>query len=255
MKVTILIVLLLSAATGVSGGQVSEGPPVGDLVRLLNKTSCAGNFQSGKALCEIVLPRLVDARKSKSGEHILLRTYLTTSAAESPITTLDATITEVQSGVNGGSLIRILIDKAVREDGREIPVAARIVAIASPSSVIDRWQFTEVSEEPFPRIPEDDERLPGEQKLPDDYKPPPDPVPQNPVRYRREICRDPAKKNSASQCTNSLKARGVYGYKKVTLQPMDPSLRAESALTSKRNIALRHGTVLVLEMENTSRPL
>ena len=254
MKVTILIVLLLSTATGVTGGQVSQGP-VGDLVRLLDKTSCAGNFQSGKALCEIVLPRLVDARKSKPGEHILLRTYLTTSAAESPITTLDATITEVQSGVNGNSLIRIRIDKAVREDGREIPVAARIVAIASPSSVIERWQFKGVIEEPFPRNPEDDERLPGEQKLPEDYKPPPDPVPQNPVRYRREICRDPAKKNSASQCTNSLEARGVYGYKKVTLEPMDPFLRAESALTSKRNIALRHGTVLVLEMENTSRPL
>jgi hypothetical protein len=254
MKVTVLIVLLLSAATGVSGGQVSQGP-VGDLVRLLDKTSCAGNFQSGKVLCEIVLPRLVDARKSKSGEHILLPTYLTTSAAESPITTLDATITEVRSGVNGDSLIRIRIDKAVRGDGREIPVAARIVAIASPSSFIERWQFTGVIEEPFPRIPEDDERLPGEQKLPEDYKPPPDPVPQNPVRYRREICRDPAKKNSASQCTNSLEARGVYGYKKVTLEPMDSSLRVESALTSKRNIALRHGTVLVLEMENTSRPL
>jgi hypothetical protein len=254
MKVTILIGLLLSAATGVSGGQVSQGP-AGDLVRLLVKTSGAGNFQSGKALCEIVLPRLVDARRSKSGEHILLPTYLTTSAAESPITTLDATITEVQSGVNGDSLIRIRIDKEVREDGREIPVAARIVAIASPSSVIERWQFTDVSEEPFPRIPEDDERLPGEQRLPEDYKTPPDPVPQNPVRYQREICREPAKKNSASQCTNSLEARGVYGYKKVTLEPMDPSLRAESALTSKRNIALRHGTVLVLKMKNTSRPL
>jgi hypothetical protein len=93
--------------------------------------------------------------------------------------------------VNGDSLIRIRIDKAVREDGRAIPVAARIVAIASPSSVIKRWQFTGVIEEPFPRNPEDDERLPGDQKLPEDYKPPPDPVPQNPVRYWREICRDP----------------------------------------------------------------
>ena len=119
MKVITLFVLLFSPAPGVSSGQVSQ-TPLGDLARLLDTSSCAGNFQSGKVVCEIVLPRLVDAKKNKSGDHIILRTNLTTSTVEAPIIMLDATITEFQSGVNGDSVIRIRIDKAVRKDGREI---------------------------------------------------------------------------------------------------------------------------------------
>jgi hypothetical protein len=253
MKAIILLVLLFSAAPGVSGGQVSQAPG-SDLARLLDTSSCAGNFQLGKVLCEIVLPRLVDAKNNKSGDHIILRTNLSTSTAEAPITTLDATIIEVQSRVNGDSVIRIRIDKAVRKDGREIPVEARIVALTSQSSVTEGWQFPAVIVDRFPRIPEDDQRLPGEKKLSEDqaHTSPLDSMPDIPVHYK-VICLNTKKKASANPCTNLLEARGVYGYKKVTLEPLDPALPAESVLTSKKNIALRAGTVLVLEVGNTPR--
>jgi hypothetical protein len=254
MKAIILLVLLFTVAPGVSGGQVSQ-PPTGDLARLLETSSCAGNLQSGKVVCEIVLPRVVDAKNSKFGDHIILRTYLTTSTVETPITTLDATIIEAQSAVNGDSVIRIRIDKAVRKDGREIPVEARIIALASQSSVTEGWQFPAVIVDRFPRIPEDDRRLPGEQKLSEDqaHTSPLDSKPDIPVHYR-VICPNKMKKTSANPCTNLLEARGVYGYKKVKLGPMDPALPAESVLTSKKNIALRAGTVLVLEVGNIPRP-
>jgi hypothetical protein len=203
-------------------------------------------------LCEIGLPRAVDAKKNKSGEHIILRTNLTTSATEAPITTLDATIIEAQSKVNGEFLIRIRIDKAARKDGREIPVKARIVAIAAQSSVTERWQFPLVIADRFPRMPEDDQRLPGEKKLSEDPARASqlDSVPDIPVHYRA-VCLNTKKKASANPCTNLLEARGVYGYKKVTLEPLDPALPTESVVTSKKNIALRAGTVLVLEVGKT----
>jgi hypothetical protein len=255
MKATIRLVLLFSATPGVSGGQVSQ-PPVGDLARLLDTSSCAGSFQSGKAFCQIVLPRAVDAKNNKSGDHIILRTYLTTSTVEAPITTLDATIIEDRSAVNGDSVIKIRIDKAVRKDGREIPVEARIVALASQSSVTEGWQFPGVIADRFPRIPEDDQRLPAERKLSEDqaHTSPLDSMPDMPVHYR-VICPNTKKKTSANPCTNLLEARGVYGYKKVRLEPVDPASPAESVLTSKKNIALRAGTVLVLEVGNIPPPL
>jgi hypothetical protein len=253
MKAITLFVLLFGTAPGASSGQASQAP-VGDLARLLNTSSCAGNFQSGKVVCEIVLPRLVDAKKNKSGDHIILRTNLTTSTVEAPITTLDATITEFQSEANGDSVIRIRIDKAVRKDGREIPVEARIVALASQSSVTERWQFPATIIDRFPRTPEDDQRLPGEKKSSEDqgHTSPLDSMPDIPVRYR-VVCLNKKTKASENPCTNLLEARGVYGYKNVTLEPLDPALPAESVLTSKKNIAFRAGTVLVLEVGNVPR--
>jgi hypothetical protein len=99
----------------------------------------------------------VDTKKNKAGDPIPVRTYLATCSAEVPITMLDATIEEVQSRVKGRSLLRIRIDKAVRKDGRELPVEARIVAVISQSSVSERWDFPVIIEDRFPRIPEDDQ--------------------------------------------------------------------------------------------------
>jgi hypothetical protein len=255
MKAITLFVLLVSAACGASSGQVSQAP-VGDVSRLLDTSSCAGNFQSGKVVCEVVLPRLVDAKNDKSGDHIILRANVTTSTVEEPIITLDATIIEVQSGVNGNSVMRIRIDKAMRKDGREIPVEARIVALASQSSVTEGWQFPAVIVDRFPRIPEDDQRLPGEKKLSEDqaHTSPLDSMPDIPVHHR-VVCLNKKKKASANPCTNLLEAWGVYGYKNVTLEPLDPALPAESVLTSKKNMAFRAGTVLVLEVGNIPRPI
>ena len=253
MKAITPFVLLFTAAPGVSSGQVSQAP-VGDLARLLDIDRCAGNFQSGKVLCEIALPRLLDAKNNRSGDHIILRTNLTTSAAEAPISTLDATVIEIQSRVNGDSVIRIRIDKAVRTDGREIPVEARIVALASQSSVTVGWQFPAVIVDRFPRIPDDDQRLPGEKKLSEDqaHASQLDSMPD--IGMHRVICLNTKKKASANPCTNLLEARGVYGYRNVTLGPLDPALPAESVLKSKKNIALRGGTVLVLEVGDIPRP-
>ncbi len=249
MKATIiLLVLLFGAVTGVSGGQVSQSS-VDDLARSLDTSSCAGKFQSGKVVCEIVVPRVVDAKNSKSGDHILLRTYLTTSAVEEPITTLDATIVEVQGGVNSDHVIRIRIDKGVRKDGREVQVEARIVALAAQSSITEGWEFPPVIVDRFPRTPEDDQRLPGEKKLAEDqpHTSPLDFMTDTPVYYRA-ICSNTKKKASGTRCTNLSEARGVYGYKNLKLEARGPGLRAESLLISKKNIAIRAGTVLVLEV-------
>jgi hypothetical protein len=252
MKPIILLVLLSRATSGISCEQVNQAPD--DLARLLDTSSCAGNFQSGKMVCEIVLRHSVNAKRIKSGDHIILRTNLITSSVEEPITTLDASIVEVQSGVNGGSVLRIRIDKAVGKDGREIPVEARIVALVSQSSVSEGSQFPAIIADRFPRTPEDDQRLPGEKKLSEDqpHTSSLDSMPNIPVHYK-VVCLDKKKKSSANPCTNLLDARGVYGYKKVTLEPADAASPTESVLTSKKNIQFTAGTVLVLEVKNIPR--
>jgi hypothetical protein len=168
MKPIILILVLLFGATPeISIGQVNQAQ-ADALSKLLGASICGGNFQSGKKVCEIILPGSVDAKVNKSGDHIILRTILITSSTEVPITMLDAVIVGAQSKANGDSILRIRIDKGVRKDGREVPIEARIVLLASQSSVIERWQFPAIIVDRFPRIPEDDERLPGERKLSED---------------------------------------------------------------------------------------
>jgi hypothetical protein len=73
-----------------------------------------------------------------------------------------------------------------------------------------------------------------------------------PVHYK-VVCPKKEKKTSLAQCKNLLEARGVYGYKTVTLEPADPASPAESVLTSKKNILFHAGTVLVLEVKDIPR--
>jgi hypothetical protein len=254
MKPIILLVLLFGATPGISTSQVNQSQ-TDDLSKLLDPLSCGGNFQSGKNVCEIVLPRSVDAKRNKSGDHIILRTDLITSSSEAPITTLDAVIVGAQSGPNGSSILRIRIDKGMRKDGREVSVEAKIVALASQSSVTERWQFPAIIADRFPHIPEDDERLPGEKKLSEDqpHTSPLDSTAEIPVHVR-VVCLNKKTKASANACTNLLEARGVYGYDKVTLEPANAASPAESVLSSEKNIALRAGTLLVLEVQSLPRP-
>ena len=237
----LLLILLFGATPEISIGQVNQAQ-ADALSKLFDTLSCGGNFQSGKKVCEIVLPRSVDAKRNKTGEHIILRTNLVTSATEEPITMLDAVIVEARSGANGSSVLRIRIDKGVRKDGREIPVQARIVALASQSSVTEGWQFPVIIADRLPRIPEDDERLPGEKKLSEDrpHSSPLDSTAEIPVHYR-VVCPNKKMKASTNACTNLLEARGVYGYNKLTLEPVDASPPAESVFSSKKNIALVPG--------------
>jgi len=250
--ITVLI-LLFSAISGVPSAQANQAQ--GDeLARLVDTSSCRGNFQSGEMVCETVLPRSVGTKKNKTGDHILIPTAIFTSLAEEPITMLDATIVEVQSRVNDRSVLRIRIEKALRKDGREVAVEAKIVALASQSSVTEGWRFPSIIADRFPRIPEDDQRLPGERKLSEDQRQtsPLDSVSAFPVHYK-VVCPKKEKKTSLAQCKNLLEARGVYGYKTVTLEPADPASPAESVLTSNKNILFHAETVLVLEVKNIPR--
>jgi hypothetical protein len=181
-----------------------------------------------------------------------LRTALFTGPAESPITTLDASIVEVQPSMKGSSsILRIRVNKAVRSDGHEPLVEARIVAVISQSRVRERWVMPVIIADRFPRVPEDDQRESGERKL-SEYQPhisPLDSVPDVPV-LRRAVCSEKKK-----GCTNLLDARGTYGFKAATLQPTDPGSPTESALTSKKNMSFPAGTVLVLEVKSIPQPL
>src|SRR5579859_3279160 len=138
--IIVLLVLLFGATPEISIGRVNQAQG-DDLSKLLDASRCGCNFQLGKKVCETVLPSSIDAKRNKSGDHIILRTSLITSPSEEPITTLDAVIVGAQSGANGGSILRIRIDRGLRKDGREVPIEARIVLLASQSSVSDRWQF------------------------------------------------------------------------------------------------------------------
>lgn len=243
-----LLALLFSTTSGVSGGQASQSR-VEELARLLEAARFCANSQSGQTVCETSFPALVDTKKNKAGDHIPVRTYLVTGSAEEPITMLDATIEEVQPRVKGRSLLRIRIDKAVRKDGHELPVEARIVAVISQSSVSERWDFPYIIEDRFPRIPEDDERLPGERKLSEDqpHASSLDSPPNLPV-LRRVVCAKKTNKAATDPCTNLLEARGTYGYKTVTLEA--GASPKESVLSSKKDMSFRAGTVLVLEVKN-----
>lgn len=209
----------------------------------------------GGQVCEAVLPRSLDTKTSKVGDHIVLRTALFTAPAESPITTLDASIIEVRPRVKGSSsILRIRVNKAVRKDGRELAVEARIVAVISESRVTESWEIPVVSADRFPRIPEDDQRQPGERKLSEDqpHTSPLDSLPDVPVLHR-VVCPE-KKKKGATTCTNLLDARGTYGYKTATLQAANPAAPSESVLSSNKNMSFRAGTVLVLEVKITPQP-
>jgi hypothetical protein len=249
MKSIIILVLLFSATLGVAIGQASKDQ-ANDFKRLVEMPSCRRDSHSGQMVCETVLSSSIDMKKSKAGDHILMPANLITSLPGEPITMLDAAVVEVQSKAKGQSVLRIRIDKALRKDGHELTVEATVVALVSPSIVIQKWDFPSVIVDRFPRIPEDDERLPGERKLSEDQprSSPLDVMPEVPVQ-RKVVCSKKVKKLTGNPCMDLLEARGIYGLKGVTLEPADQGSPAESVLSSKKNIRLGSGTVLVLEMK------
>jgi hypothetical protein len=241
--------VLLFMTSGISGGQVSQSS---ELTRLLEATRRCSSSQSGETVCETILPASLGTERNKAGDRVSIRTYLATGLAEDPITMLDATIEEVQPRVKGRSVLRIRIDNAVRNDGHGIPVEARIIAVISQSRVIERWDFPVIIVDRFPRMPEDDERLPGERKLSEDqpHASPLDSLPDLPV-LRRIVCGKKTKKATADPCISLLEARGTYGYKTVTLEAGTSA--TESVLSSKKDMSFPAGTVLVLEIKNIPR--
>jgi len=211
-------------------------------------TSCV----YGGQVCEAVLPRSLETKHGKVGDHIVLTTVLLTGLAESPITRLDASIVEVQPSAKGSrSILKIHVNKAMRSDGHEPTVEARVVAIISQSVIKEWWNMPGVIADRFPHIPEDDRREPGEVKLSESrpHTSPLDSISDVPVLHRA-VCLGKDNKG----CTNLLDARGIYGFKDATLQPMDAGLPTESVLISKKNMSFPAGTVLVLDVKSIPKP-
>ena len=217
--------------------------------------NCKDNVQSGTTVCSALLPASLDTKRSKVGDHVFIKVALATGPAGQLITTLDAAIIEVQAAGKGRSILRLRINRAVSKDGRELPVQVNVLAIASQSSVTERWDYPGIIADRFPPIPEDDQRLPGERKFSKDqrHSSPLDATPDLPV-HRTMICNKEAKKASRNSCVDLLEARGIYGYKGVMLGPGNPASPADSVLSSKKNLRLRADTVVVLEVKNIPGP-
>ena len=78
-------------------------------------------------------------------------------------------------------------------------------------------------------------------------------MPDLPVQ-RIMICDRNAKKRAGNPCLDLLDARGIYGYKGVMLEPVDAASPSESVFSSKKNLRLLVGTVLVLEVRDVQKP-
>jgi hypothetical protein len=254
MTLLIVLVLLLGTTGGLSRGQANSAPAE-ELSSLFALPNCIDNVQSDTTVCSAVLPASMDTKRSKVGDHIFLKVALTTSPPEQLITMLDATIIEVQPAGKGHSILRLRIDRAVSKDGRELPVEVSVLALASQSSVTEWWNYPGIISDRFPRIPEDEQRLPGERKFSEDQRhiSPLDATPDLPVHHRM-ICNKQAKKASGNPCVDLLEARGIYGFKGVMLEPGNSASPADSVLSSRKNLRLRAGTVIVLEVKNLHGP-
>lgn len=250
-----VLILVLGAASSMSRGQANTAP-TNDPTSLLSPLLCKDNAQSGDVVCKAVLPRSVDTKKSKVGDHIPTRVALAAGPGEQSIAMLDAAITYVQPAVKGSrSTLRIRIDKALNKDGHELPVQINIVALASQSTVTEQWEVPLIIADRFPRIPEDEQRLPGEKKLSEDqlHTSPLDATPDVPVLHT-VICDKKALKGPRNACVDLLEARGIYGYKDVKLEPRDATSNEDSVLTSSKNIRLSAGTFMVLEVKKVQPP-
>jgi len=205
-------------------------------------------------ICETILLQSISTKKSKPGDSLSLKTYLSMNAKDPPVMLLEGTVVEAKSKGAGQrqSFLRVRVDRAVRKDGGEMPIEARIVALASRDSFQEGWNYPVIIADRYPRSPEDDERQPGEIKTSDrePHTSPLDSLSDSPTRFR-VVCNDKKKLTPQQQpCSEVLKARGVYGYKKLELEPPKGDSPAESALTSQGdNVTLKAGTILVLEIE------
>jgi hypothetical protein len=249
--ISILVLFLGPISVGL-GRQAKQGP-IETLDGLLETSNCGGKLAAGGVTCVSGLWQALNAKKMKTGDHFTISTFLITNRGEAPITGLEATIISIQTGAKSQTILKIRINKAVREDGGVVPIEGRIVAVVSESSVSEGWQYPLVIADRFPRIPEDDVRQPGERKYSEDerHSSPLDSTPSLPVYYRK-ACSE-KRQHRMNACSDLLEAQGVYGYRNLVLAPVNAALPAESVLTSEKNIRLPKGTVLVIEVKNPPR--
>ena len=215
------------------------------LVGLVLSVACSAD---GGQVYKAVLSQPLKTRGSKTGDHVLLTTVLLKGPTGSPIGQLDASIAEVQPSVKGrDSVLKININRSLTGDSSERMVEARVVAVIAQSMVKEWWGWPGVIADRYSHIPDDDRREPGETKLSESgpHTSPLDSQPDVPV-FHTAVCLD--KKNKG--CTDLTDARGIYGFKGATLQPVP----TESVLSSKKNMSFPAGTVLVLSIPK-SRPM
>jgi len=236
------------------GGQAKQGR-VEILDQLSETLNCGGKLAAGGVTCVGRLPQALNAKKMKAGDHFTISTVLFANRGETLITGLDATIIAVQSGAKSHTEVKVRIDKAVREDGGVVPIEGRIVAIVSESSISEGWRYPLVIADRYPRIPEDDVRIPGERKYSENerHSSPLDSTPNLPVHYRK-VCSEKRQHGSVNACPDILEALGVYGYKGLVLGPVNATL-PDSDLISEKNIRLFKGTALVIQVKNIPRAL
>jgi hypothetical protein len=245
-----LLVVLLSTTPAVSRGQANSAQPA-QPNNILTVPYCKHNVQAGMQVCTAVLHTSIDTKKSKAGDHVFVEVALLTAPAGPLITRLDAAIIGVQPAKTGRSVLRIRIDRAVSKDGREVPVQVNVLALASQSSVMERWDYPIIIADRFPPEPEDEVRLPGETKASEypRHSTPLDAMPDLPVHHTM-VCNKKAKGVSGSPCVDLLDARGIYGHKGVMLEAGDTASPADSVLSSKKNIRLPAGTLMVLRVKD-----
>jgi hypothetical protein len=244
-RIVLLICLFLTfwEAPSVQASQ----DQVSNVTGLLKSIPSCIVSQAGKVLCVVVLPVRMATKTNKAGDHIVLGIHRIPEIAR-----LEATIVEVQTGVRAPSILRIQISKAAAVNGPELPVEARIVAIVSPSKVREGWEFASIVVDRFPSSPEDEQRQPGERTLSAD---PPHVSPVDSLwsllAPNAVVCPEKMKQPSPNACIDLHEVRGSFGFHAVQLDA--GSTPAESILSSKKEMSFRAGTVLVLELNSTSR--
>jgi hypothetical protein len=245
-----VLAMVLGIAAGVCRGQAhpAQANELNDGYALPSCTKARVDTR----VCRVVLSDSIDAKKSNVGDHHLLRMALTMDPAEPVIAMLDAVIIEVPGTGKGSSRLRIRINRELSKDGHELPVQANILAIASEPSLTEAWDFPVIIADRFPQAPENEQRLPGEMTLSEDqcHTSRLDALPDLPVHHTM-VCTKKVMKLLGKPCVDLLEARGIYGYKGVTLEPGDPASPADSILSSKKNIRLQAQTVLVAEIKET----
>jgi hypothetical protein len=244
----VLVVLLFAANASTCLAQTSSAQ-LPQLPALLARVACEDKADSGSRICRAALPSSIDTKRNKVGDHIFLKVPLGMDPRQF-IAQLDAEIVAIEPAKNGPSSVRIRIQNALDKDGHELPLHVDVLALVARSSVTEGWSFPAIIFDRFPRIPEDDERLPGERKLSEDqpHTSPLDAMPDVPQHYA-VICNTKKKNSPGAPCFNLLDARGVLGYKGVTLEPPDPAFPSDSVFSSGKNIHVPAETFLILKFK------
>jgi hypothetical protein len=204
-RVALLACIFLTCAEA-ADAQASGQRQITNLAWLLKSTGSCRTSQAGRMSCVAVLsvPVTTKGKGNAATDHVFLDTY----AGPQGLTRLEAMITEVETGVNGRSILRVQISKGETLDGHEIHVEARIVAVVSPSKVTEKWDVPLVVVDRFPGVSEGDRRQPGERTLSENphHISPLDSLSDFPLSHA-VVCSEKVKQPGTNACTDLREAR------------------------------------------------